>query len=579
MSPYRVATAKKRFIQIGDILDDGTNVRLRVTEVRGGGMGVVAIGNDERHDNRMMVLKTYNPYDENDQLYPKEALDRYRRVFTRHEAEIWCGLWPHPNIMRAVSLVTITCRSALEPGHVFAGQPFIYLDYAEGIAISDTSQRIHTLAQMLSLWRGVGQTPDRALALRWAQELAAALTYLHEPDNDPATGMARPDPIAHLDLKPANLLFHAGQLCVTDLGLARIAAETLAATTSRAPRAGQTMLGGGTVGYAAPEQVEYLLGLPATVDYRADLFAFGIILYELYTGHHPAQDIAAPRVPGDPPDHALIYRRQLPDLAAVVPDLPDAIETIYQICTRRQPAQRTLTARQIAALLATVAGDAAYTPEIDERTPAACGEIWANWAKVYSDIGLPAEALDAYARATELNPAEALPWNGRGNALSDLGRPAEALDAFARATDLDPASALPWYGRGNALSDLGRPTEALDAYARAIQAAEHAIAIASDDPRSWNRLGYIHFAQHHFNEALAAIDHAIALSPKEAAWWDSRAEIACGAERWHEALVAAQQALSLDASLQACWEYTIEALTHLGRADEAEQVRRAHPRP
>ena len=99
--------------------------------------------------------------------------------------------------------------------------------------------------------------PPQAQALAWMAQLLAALACLHGAG------------IVHRDITPANLLITPdGQLVVTDFGLAA--------------RAGQGGSAAGTPAYMAPEQMR---GAPA--DARADLYAAGVVLFQLLTGRLP----------------------------------------------------------------------------------------------------------------------------------------------------------------------------------------------------------------------------------------------------------------------------------------------------
>jgi hypothetical protein len=124
-----------------------------------------------------------------------------------------------------------------------------------------------------TLRQALGQgimTPARALAL--LPDLCGALQYAHDQG------------VVHRDLKPENLLLTPeGRVKIADFGLARLLGDPAVAPT----RTGVVM---GTMSYMAPEQIER----PGTVDHRADLFALGVVAYELLTGELPLGRFAAP---------------------------------------------------------------------------------------------------------------------------------------------------------------------------------------------------------------------------------------------------------------------------------------------
>jgi serine/threonine protein kinase len=118
--------------------------------------------------------------------------------------------------------------------------------------------------------------------------------------------------VLHRDLKPDNILLNSDDdLVVSDFGLGR----ALDADSTRATRTGGRL---GTFGYTAPEQMVDA----KTADRRADVFALGRILYELYTGDSPLT---------------------VPDLAR----LPPAIALIVEKCTKSDPAARFLSVAEL----------------------------------------------------------------------------------------------------------------------------------------------------------------------------------------------------------------------------------------
>jgi len=114
-----------------------------------------------------------------------------------------------------------------------------------------------------------------AQALKIARELCEALQYAHD------------EGVVHRDIKPENVLIDArGRVKVADFGLAKLIDTGAEAVLTRSD---QVM---GTPHYMAPEQLER----PLEVDHRADLFALGVVLYEMLTG-------SLPRGKFEPPSH------------------------------------------------------------------------------------------------------------------------------------------------------------------------------------------------------------------------------------------------------------------------------------
>jgi serine/threonine protein kinase len=169
----------------------------------------------------------------------------------RREGTILARL-THPHIARLV-----------DAGVTGTGRPFLVLEYVPGAHINDYC---------------------RAQALTVEQTLALLLDVLS------AVAHAHANLIVHRDLKPSNVLVTTdGQVKLLDFGIAKlIHAEgepDTEALRTREP-------GGLTPRYASPEQ---MLGQPVTT--ATDVYALGVLLYELLAGHHPAGD--GPLAPAD----------------------------------------------------------------------------------------------------------------------------------------------------------------------------------------------------------------------------------------------------------------------------------------
>ncbi|MGH7341252.1 MAG: protein kinase domain-containing protein, partial [Candidatus Rokuibacteriota bacterium] len=175
---------------------------------------------------------------------------------------------------------------------------------------------------------------EGALPVRKLVELAIALAY--------GLAAAHEAGIVHRDLKPENIFITADDRAkILDFGLAKLTAPepiatgvTTLPTTPRATMPGMVL---GTAGYMAPEQVR---GLDA--DHRADLFAFGAVLYEMLTGQRAFR--------GETPMDVMmaVAREDVPSLVATRPDLPATLARIVERCLEKNPAARFQSTRDLA---------------------------------------------------------------------------------------------------------------------------------------------------------------------------------------------------------------------------------------
>jgi eukaryotic-like serine/threonine-protein kinase len=186
--------------------------------------------------------------------------------------------------------------------------------------------------QILADWMG---TP-----LNWRDAIqlllpaAEALEYAHHNE------------IFHRDLKPTNVLFNSdNQPVITDFSLARmIEQEETREMTG-------TNVGLGSPYYMSPEQAK---GLP--VDYRADIYSFGILLFELITGRRPFEseigmEVVIQQVSAEPPSP-----RKL------VPDLPEPIETILLTALKKDPDERFQSMAEMVTAMKEVLASGKYAP-------------------------------------------------------------------------------------------------------------------------------------------------------------------------------------------------------------------------
>lgn len=258
----------------------------RIREVVGrGGMGVVYAAEDTRLG-RLVALKA---------LPPSVSGDRVARERLAREARA-AAVLTHPGVATVYSLEEID-------GHVLIASELV---------------RGHTLRE--ELW--AGPLAPAVLTDTLAQ-LADALHAAHGRG------------IVHRDLKPENVLRdESGRIKIVDFGLARPVAPAAPGLTA----AGVFV---GTPGYMAPEQLR-----GQAVDARADVFAFGVMAFELASGRHPFGQ----------GDSASLLERVVADAPLTLDVQPAGLAPILRRCLRANPLERYQSAGEIVAALRALRG-------------------------------------------------------------------------------------------------------------------------------------------------------------------------------------------------------------------------------
>jgi len=277
LSPEGTGVAALLLGDAGDARPPGTMLgTYRIERTLGsGGMGTVYLAHDTTLG-REVTLKV---------LHAEDGVDLRRQERLRFEARAAAGL-AHPNIATVYAL------------EEFDGDLCIVSEFVPG----------RTARELLE------QGPlDLATVLRVATDVTRALAAAH------ARG------ILHRDLKPENILVgDNGVTRVLDFGIARGMVASL-----DQPRLTATGMIVGTPGYISPEQLEGGAG-----DGRSDVFALGIVLYELATGTNPFQG----RTPASTAARILTLEPPAPSRAN--PMFPPALDAMAARCLRKDPAAR-----------------------------------------------------------------------------------------------------------------------------------------------------------------------------------------------------------------------------------------------
>ena len=364
-----------------------------LSTVGAGGMGQVYRARDTKL-NRDVALKT---------LLESVVGDHERRTRFQREAQVLASL-NHPNIAHIYGF---------EEGQT----SFLVMEYVGG----------ETLAERIA--RG-GMPWTEAVAI--ARQIADALDSAHE--------LA----IVHRDLKPANIkLRDDGTVKVLDFGLAKAlspdgsrgSADPMNSPTMTSPAMTAMGMILGTAGYMSPEQAR---GRP--VDKRADIWSFGVVLYEMLTGKmlftgDTITDVIA----------AVITRE--PDWSLLPADMPVALQRLLARCLEKDPKRRL---RDIGD--ARVALDEATTP----AAPTVSGAVTAVASTAVTPAAMvarrraPIAAFAMVAAVALAIGALASRWLWRGapvatpsssSVVASITAAPEALSAFIYGFDLSPNGA------------------------------------------------------------------------------------------------------------------------------------------
>ncbi|MGZ3456492.1 MAG: serine/threonine-protein kinase [Polyangiales bacterium] len=276
-------------VEIGQMLAE----KYRVERVLGeGGMGLVVLATHVELD-QQVAIKCLLP----EAAKNATAVDRFAR-----EARACAKL-------RGENVVHVTDVGILE-----SGAPFMVMEYLQG---EDLEQHLLT--------RGPLAVDD---AIHYVLEACAGLSEAH------AAG------IIHRDLKPANLFLATRSdtgcvLKVVDFGISRLLEAPRNNLTSTQDLMGSPL-------YMSPEQLRSL----HDVDERADIWAMGIILYELLAGVPPFQGDTLPQI------CSAVLVNEPPSLAEVRSELPEGLHAVVAKCLEKDADNRYRTATELAEALA-----------------------------------------------------------------------------------------------------------------------------------------------------------------------------------------------------------------------------------
>jgi serine/threonine protein kinase/Tfp pilus assembly protein PilF len=317
-------------------------------ELTGAGMSRVFVAEDtDLH--RKVVIKVLPP-----NMIGSLSAERFRR-----EIQISAGL-QHP------------CIVPLLATGVTGEAPFYTMPFVEGESLRAKLDR----ERKLSIADTIGIMRDVASALAYAQ----------------ARG------VVHRDLKPANILLSGGYALVADFGIAK--ALSASSASMRANEITETGLTLGTPTYMSPEQA---LADPK-LDHRADIYALGVITYEMLAGRPPFHKKATRAVLS-----AHLFEKPLPinDLREGV---PSAVAALVMRCLEKDPVNRPQSAREVLEVLdGPISGNFAAVEAPETARPSIAVlpfvNISADRENEYFSDGMTEEIINALSHLRTINVA------------------------------------------------------------------------------------------------------------------------------------------------------------------------------
>lgn len=531
---------KRSKLEVGDVLKY-SDIVFEIKEIfKKGGMGSVYKAYDKKKK-EMVVLKSFKEDD---------SWDRRTWDNLKQEAHTWINLGVHQNIVEA-KLVT-----------EFHGKVYIVMEYIDGGDLEDLMKD-----DKLKIIQ----------SLDYAIQFCNGMEYAYEVSK-----------MVHRDIKPGNILLtKEGTLKITDFGVA---------TTAQNEK-----FGGLTFPYASPDQLRELMGDQVIVDTRADIYSFGVVLYQMLTGIRPFEAIETHKNAEELKNQVSteefeqfisenskkeLIQKHLQvkprNLIEINDEIPKKLDNLVIRCLEKNPDSRyknfSCLKEELMRIYKESAGGIYNLPgvesensnewywnnkglslqnlkEFDEAIK--CFDMavqinprfkkaWSNKGLVYLDMNRGEMGLRFVDKALQIDPKDKAVWLNKGTILHSLKRYEDAIICYDKTLEMSPEEISAWSNKGSALSDLKRYEDAIRCFNRALE-------IDSQNELVWNNKGNALALTGRYQEAIHCLDNALKINPQHDPSWGNKGLVYYFQKRYKKSVECYGKALEVNPKSEEHW--------------------------
>lgn len=480
-----------------------------------------------RAQGNIVALKTFK--DE----YSQDA--EMKEMF-RKEATLWVDLGHHSCLMEAIGVDEVD------------GRLYILMQFAPS-----NSKGFITLQDYLD------EGPvNMTQALRWAIQLCHGMEYAY------SKGIR-----CHRDIKPSNIMISPdlwGNIArISDFGLAGVLSRLVKSVGPKVfyhgSHVGLSSLNGncfGTPTHMSPEQFTNA----KDCDERSDIYAFGIVLYQMATGGRLPFLVPLPRNNSEKEMRRFCRAMHRLHSEAPVPKLDSPLFPIILRCLEKEQGRRYQNLKQLRAdlelLLERSSGETVKPPKPEELE----AWEWSNKGLSLDYLGRSEEAIACFDRAVEIDPQYAGSWNNKGLTLVHLGRFDEAVKCCDKALETNPQFGEAWSNKGISLRRLGRFDGAIACFDRALE-------INPQHVEAWVCKGNSLHILGRFDEAIKCYNKALEIDPQFLGAWSNKGGCLFDAGRFEEAIRCFHKAVKINPRHTGAWFNKASVEDTLGRRRKA----------